>query len=170
MSKDRVVELIEAFAAAAGRARRAGFDAVELQCGLGYLVAQFLSPRTNQRTDEYGGDEAKRQRFARDVVHAVLESLDGTLPLLTRVSGTEGVDGGIGVDDAKQLGRQLEAWGVAALHVVSGSACDSPPLSSLVTWILSVNLRWLSKWLNSEESASFTAIFLSKTKRQKLIE
>ena len=127
MTSSRVVELVRAFAAGAARAGAAGFDAVELQAGLGYLLAQFLSPRTNLRADEYGGDEARRERFPRDVVSAVLESA-GQLPLLVRLSATEKVEGGLQLEDAQRLARRLEEWGASALHVVSGSACDSPPV------------------------------------------
>jgi len=128
MATARVVEIIGAFRDGAARARKAGFDAVELQCGLGYLVAQFLSSRTNQRDDEYGGDDARRERFAHDVVLAVLDVLEGQLPLVVRMSATEGLPGGLDLQDARQLGTRLREWGAAALHVVSGSACDSPPL------------------------------------------
>ncbi len=127
MSEERIAEIVDAFAAAAGRARQAGFDGVELQCGLGYLVAQFLAPRTNQRTDAYGGDLQGRERFAHDVVGAVLAALDGELPLIARLSASEKVPGGLESADAVRLAQQLKSWGVAALHVASGSACDSPP-------------------------------------------
>ncbi len=127
MDAARIPEIVGAFAAGARRACEAGFDAVEVQCGLGYLVAQFLSPHTNQRTDEYGGDEERRSRFAREVVAAVLRNLGNEVPLLARVSATESVEGGLAIDDAQRLGQRLCEWGVAALHVVSGSACDSPP-------------------------------------------
>jgi len=127
MSEARVGDIVAAFAAAARRARRAGFDAVELQCGLGYLVAQFLATRTNQRTDRYGGDAERRGRFVRDVVTTVRDTLHGRVPLIARLSASEMVDGGLEGADAVHLARQLQSWGVAALHVVSGSACDSPP-------------------------------------------
>jgi 2,4-dienoyl-CoA reductase-like NADH-dependent reductase (Old Yellow Enzyme family)/thioredoxin reductase len=127
MSLARIAEVIQAFAAGARRARQAGFDAVELQCGLGYLVAQFWSPRTNQRTDEYGGDERGREHFARGVVAAVRGVLGDDVPLLARISASERVEGGLEVDDGQRLAHRLQDWRVASLHVVSGSACDSPP-------------------------------------------
>jgi 2,4-dienoyl-CoA reductase-like NADH-dependent reductase (Old Yellow Enzyme family)/thioredoxin reductase len=126
MSVERIEEIIAAFGSAARRAREAGFDAVELQCGLGYLVAQFLSPRTNLRTDGYGDTPDNRERFLREVVAAVKESL-GDLPLTARMSASEQVEGGLDAADGERLARQLEGLGVAALHVASGSACDSPP-------------------------------------------
>ena len=95
LRKSRIRELVQSFAASAGRAREAGFDAVEIQFGLGYLIAQFLSPRTNQRTDEYGGDQEQRDRFAREVVEAVHEALGGAIPIIARISASEQVDGGL---------------------------------------------------------------------------
>ena len=126
MSGARINELVAAFGAAARRAREAGFDAVELQCGLGYLVAQFLSPRTNQRTDDHGGGADDRERFLREVVAAVKGAL-GELPLAARMSASEQVEGGLTTADGERLALLLQELGVAALHVVSGSACDSPP-------------------------------------------
>ncbi len=127
LSTSRVEVLVSAFGDAARRAQEAGFDAIEVQFGLGYLIAQFLSPRTNQRDDAYGGDAACRWRFATDVVKAVHTTTEKGIPLMARISGTEKVDGGATLDDAAELTRWLEAHGVAAIHVVSGSACDSPP-------------------------------------------
>lgn len=127
LDTSRIAELVQAFAKAARRARDAGFDAVEVQCGLGYLVAQFLSPFTNRRSDEYGGSRELRERFARDVVTATLEALDGAIPILARISASEQFDGGLGPDDGRRLAGQLADWGVSAIHVVTGSACDTPP-------------------------------------------
>jgi len=126
MSEARIEAVVAAFGAAARRARAAGFDAVELQCGLGYLVAQFLSPRTNLRTDSYGGSATNRERFVKAVIAQVKDAL-GDLPLTARISASEQVEGGLVVADAKRLARWLEEQGIAALHVVSGSACDAPP-------------------------------------------
>jgi 2,4-dienoyl-CoA reductase-like NADH-dependent reductase (Old Yellow Enzyme family)/thioredoxin reductase len=125
ISEERIAEVVAGFGAAAGRARSAGFDAVELQCGLGYLIAQFLSPRTNLRSDRYGGSPEARARFGEEVIGAVQAALGG-LPLGARISGSEQVEGGLTAADAGGIARWLEARGVAVLHVVSGSACDSP--------------------------------------------
>ena len=127
MEAVRIAEVVRAFADGARRAREAGFDAVELQCGLGYLVAQFWSARTNRRTDAYGGDERRRKRFVQEVVAASREVLGNEVPLLARSSATESVEGGLAIEDGQRLALQLQGWGIAALHVVSGSACDSPP-------------------------------------------
>ncbi len=123
----RVEALIDAFGAAARRAREAGFDAIELQFGLGYLVAQFLSPHTNQRQDGFGGDLEGRRTFGRRVFEAVRAAAGPDLPILARLSATEKVEGGLDLDDALATARWLAGLGVAGLHVVSGSACDTPP-------------------------------------------
>jgi 2,4-dienoyl-CoA reductase-like NADH-dependent reductase (Old Yellow Enzyme family)/thioredoxin reductase len=127
LATSRIQELVQAFAEAARRAREAGFDAVEIQCGLGYLVAQFLAPLTNQRTDEFGGSPARRERFARDVIGAVTANLAGAIPTIARLSASEQVKGGLELDDGILIARRVVEWGVAAIHVVTGSACDTPP-------------------------------------------
>jgi 2,4-dienoyl-CoA reductase-like NADH-dependent reductase (Old Yellow Enzyme family)/thioredoxin reductase len=127
LRKTRIHELVKSFAASARRAHEAGFDAVEIQCGLGYLISQFLSQRTNQRTDEYGGDQERRDRFAHEVVDAVRDALNGTIPIIARISASEQIDGGLALDDAQRFARRLVDWGVSAIHVVTGSACDTPP-------------------------------------------
>jgi len=119
---DRVVDQ---FASAARRARRAGFDALELQLGHGYLLAQFLSSFVNDRSDGFGGDFEARVRFPLRVVDAVREVVD--LPLLVRVSGSEMVDGGITVDETVQLARKLRERRVEAVHVSAGTVCSTPP-------------------------------------------
>ncbi len=123
----RIRDLVQAFAESARRAGDAGFDAVEIQCGLGYLVAQFLSPRTNQRTDEYGVGTEQGERFAREVVAAVRKALEDAIPVLARISASEQLDGGLDLDDGRRLARRLVDWGISAVHVVTGSACDTPP-------------------------------------------
>ena len=127
LRKTRIRELVLAFAESCQRARAAEFDAVEIQCGLGYLIAQFLSQRTNRRTDEYGGDQDQRARFAQEVVKAVRRTANGAIPIIARISASEQVDGGLCLNDALRFSQQLVDWGVSAIHVVSGSACDTPP-------------------------------------------
>lgn len=124
MSEERIGRVVEAYAEAARRVVEAGFDGLELQLGLGYLPAQFLSGRTNRREDGYGAD---RWRFVAELVEAVRAGLGPSRALCARVSADEKVEGGLSPGDAAQLVRRLESWGVDAVHVVTGSACDSPP-------------------------------------------
>jgi 2,4-dienoyl-CoA reductase-like NADH-dependent reductase (Old Yellow Enzyme family)/thioredoxin reductase len=126
MTGERIREIVGAYGQAARRARESGFDGVEIQLGLGYLPAQFLSPRTNRRGDEYGPRGEDRWRFAHEVVAAVRRTLGESRALTARLSAEEKVEGGLALADAVELARRLEEWGVDGLHVVVGSACDSP--------------------------------------------
>jgi len=118
----RIQAIVEAFGKATARAVQAGFDGVEVQFGLGYLVAQFLSPRTNRRDDAYG----QPWRFADEIASAVIDHLAPGMPWTIRLSADERVPGGLGIDDAERLAKRADTWKCAALHVVTGSACDSP--------------------------------------------
>jgi 2,4-dienoyl-CoA reductase-like NADH-dependent reductase (Old Yellow Enzyme family)/thioredoxin reductase len=127
MTVERIKNVILGFAGAARRALEAGFDIIEIQFGLGYLIAQFLSPLTNLRSDEYGGSKENRYRFAEEVLTAIREEVGEDPALIARISATEQVEGGPGIDDAIELAGLLEDHGISAVHVVSGSVCDSPP-------------------------------------------
>lgn len=127
LTEERIVWIVQAFARAAHRAREAGFDGVELQFGLGYLVSQFLSPATNLRTDAYGGDLERRVRFAREVFDAVREVVGDAFPIGVRLSASEKAPKGLEIDDARELARRLEAWGADLIHVATGSNCESLP-------------------------------------------
>jgi len=126
MTGGRIREVIRAYAEAARRVAESGFDGVEVQLGLGYLPAQFLSPRTNLRDDDYGGDDERRLRFAREVVEAVRGALRTSIAMTVRLSADEKTPGGLGLADALRLARAVGTWGVDGIHVVTGSACDNP--------------------------------------------
>ena len=127
LTEERIRQIALEFGGAARRAAEAGFDAIELQFGLGYLVAQFLSPLTNVRTDIYGGNEKNRYRFAAEVLAEVDRQNHRKLPVITRISASEQVNGGMEIGDAIRVVGFLEERGVAAVHVVSGSICDTAP-------------------------------------------
>lgn len=112
--------LVEAFAAAAVRADRAGFDAVEIHAAHGYLVNQFLSPLANHRTDAYGGARANRMRFLLEVAEAVRAVWPAAKPLLVRLSVEDAVPGGWQVEDSLVLTRELAARGVDLIDCSSG--------------------------------------------------
>jgi len=125
MDRSRIEESQEFFEKAALRAQKAGYDFVELQFGHGYLIAQFLSEAVNDRTDQYGGSWGNRLRYGLEVLERVKKTV--TLPIIVRLSADEMTPNGLGLDDAMRLAVVLEEQGVSALHISSGSVCETPP-------------------------------------------
>ncbi len=111
--------VIAQFVSAAGRAHEAGFDAVEIHAAHGYLLHQFLSPLSNKRTDAYGGSFEGRIRLVREVVDAVRGVWPERLPLLVRISATDWMDGGWGIEESVELCSLLKASGVDLVDVSS---------------------------------------------------
>jgi anthraniloyl-CoA monooxygenase len=115
------MDLIKAqFAEAARRGERAGFDMLELHCAHGYLMASFLSPLTNRRTDEYGGSLENRLRFPLEVFDAMREVWPAHKPMSVRISATDWADGGITGDDAVEIARAFAEHGVDLVDVSTG--------------------------------------------------
>jgi 2,4-dienoyl-CoA reductase-like NADH-dependent reductase (Old Yellow Enzyme family)/thioredoxin reductase len=112
MSKGQIDELVEGFASAAVRAQHAGLDGVEVHGGHGYLVGAFLSPMTNLRTDEYGGDLEGRSRLAREVLQAIRDAVGLDFVIGMRISGDEAAEGGIDPAAATGIRERLEQEGV----------------------------------------------------------
>lgn len=110
-------EVIAQFAASARRAREAGFRVVEIHAAHGYLLHQFLSPLSNQRTDAYGGSFENRSRLVREVIAAVRAEWPQHLPLLVRVSATDWIAGGWNADETVELCRALKGLGVDLVDV-----------------------------------------------------
>jgi 2,4-dienoyl-CoA reductase (NADPH2) len=125
MNREMMDKVVQMHVEAAQRAEKAGFDFIELQTGHGYLLAQFLSPAVNDRTDEYGGSLENRMRFPLEVVRAVVQAVK--IPVIARVSGDEIIPNGFHTDDMAVYVQRLEKEGVAALHVIAGTACGTPP-------------------------------------------
>ena len=109
-----------AFAEAAARAARLGFDAIQVHAAHGYLLHEFLSPLSNARHDEYGGSLENRMRFPLEVFDAVRKAFPAERPISVRVSGTDWVDGGWNIADTIRFAQELEAHGCAAIHISSG--------------------------------------------------
>lgn len=108
------------FVAAARRGLEAGFDLLEVHAAHGYLLSAFLSPVTNQRTDDYGGDLADRARYPLEVIAAVREAWPAPKPLSVRISATDWVPGGFTTTDAVALAQMLKDVGVDIVDVSSG--------------------------------------------------
>ena len=125
--KESPVNFIAAFGAAARRAREADFDAIEVPFSHGYLIHQFLSPHTNQRKDGYGGTFKNRLRFGREVITAVRKQVGSDFPIIVRLNAEDYVEGGLTIEDAVRIARDLEALGVNAISVTSGTMCETVP-------------------------------------------
>src|SRR5664279_2530243 len=104
-------DIPQQFAAAARRARQAGFQLVTVHAAHGYLLNSFLSPLTNHRDDTYGGDAERRARLLLEVVAAVRQEWPEELPLFVRLSCTDWVAGGVTIEDTVALARRLAATG-----------------------------------------------------------
>jgi 2,4-dienoyl-CoA reductase-like NADH-dependent reductase (Old Yellow Enzyme family) len=111
----QMVQIREAFVAAARRAQRIGIDAIELHAAHGYLLHQFLSPLANQREDDYGGSLDNRMRFPLEVFAAVRQVFDG--PVGVRVSAIDWVDGGLDVTQTSEFACRLKELGCSFMHV-----------------------------------------------------
>jgi 2,4-dienoyl-CoA reductase-like NADH-dependent reductase (Old Yellow Enzyme family) len=122
LSVGEIEEITEAFSMAAQRVKNTGADGVELHMAHGYLICSFLSSFSNRRIDRYGGDIEGRTRFARDLLNAVRNRVGPDFPIICRLSGDEYVDGGLKIEETKQIAQILEKEGADALHV---SACNA---------------------------------------------
>jgi 2,4-dienoyl-CoA reductase-like NADH-dependent reductase (Old Yellow Enzyme family)/thioredoxin reductase len=117
MNLTRIAVVVDSFGKAAARAQRAGFDALEIHGAHGYLLTQFLSPFSNQRTDRYGGSEENRSRFTLEVIEAVRKAVGPTYPVIIRISADELIRGGYELEFVKKLAPRLVSAGASAIHV-----------------------------------------------------
>lgn len=113
-------ELASSFVAAAGRAREAGFDGVELHAAHGYLLSQFLSPLFNHRRDRYGGSVENRVRLIREIVEGIREKVAADYPVLVKLNGQDYAEGGLGTEDAARAAALLCQSGVDAVELSGG--------------------------------------------------
>lgn len=120
MTKEEIKATIDKFAEAAVRAKKAGFQLVELHGGTGYLLTQFLSARTNKRTDEYGGPLENRMRFPLEVLKAVKEAVGDDFPVGYRFLVDELLPDGLKVGETRVFAKRLDEAGVAYLSVMNG--------------------------------------------------
>ena len=120
LSIDGIEEIVSAFAAAARRACEAGLRVIEIHAAHGYLIHEFLSPLSNQRTDAYGGSFENRTRILREVVAAVRGAWPEGAPLFVRISATDWIEGGWDIQQSVELARQLKGSGVDLIDCSSG--------------------------------------------------
>lgn len=118
--------VVQAFAQAARRAMDAGFDFVEIHGAHGYLIHEFLSPLSNQRTDSYGGSPEKRARLLFEVVDAIRAEIGEDAPIVVRLSATDWLEGGVTIDDTVALVQWLRERGVDMIDVSTGANLPAP--------------------------------------------
>jgi 2,4-dienoyl-CoA reductase (NADPH2) len=117
---DEIGKIINNFAQAALRVKKAGYDGVEVLSGTGYLISEFLSPFTNQREDAYGGSFKNRMRFGLEVIQGIRKEVGDDYPIIVRMNGNDFMPGGNGRRDLQEYARQLVQVGVDALNINVG--------------------------------------------------
>ncbi len=150
LRKDELHCLAKAYGDAVRLAREAGFDAVEVHAGHGYLISQFLSPYTNHRKDEYGGSLANRMRFMDEVMEEVMKAAGHDIAVLVKMNMRDGFKGGMEIDECLQVGHRLVQDGAQALVLSGGFVSKAPmyvmrgsmPIKTMTHYM---NCWWL-KW------------------------
>src|SRR6201987_3443938 len=125
LTTDECKAMVRTWAHAAKNAVKAGFDTIEIHTAHGYLLASFLSPVSNTRNDEYGGDRAGRMRLPLEIVEAVRKEMPASMPLFVRVSSVDGTVEGWNMDDTVAFARELKARGVDVVDCSSGGISGS---------------------------------------------
>ncbi len=156
---DELPELARAYGRSVNLAREAGFDAVEIHAGHGYLISQFLSPATNHRKDEFGGSLQNRMRFMDMVLEEVMKAAGNDMAVLVKMNMRDGFRGGMEMDETMQVARRLEQAGVHGLVLSGGFVSKAPmyvmrgemPIRSMThymtCWWLKYGVRMVGKWM-----------------------
>jgi len=128
LTLEEIEHVINSYAESAKRARDAGFDMVEFHFGIGFLVAKFISPLTNNRTDQYGGSLEKRMKLALDIIAAVKRKVGNDYTLSIRFAADELIEGGHTIEDGKKIAELFEKAGVQLLNPQPGWTETSVPM------------------------------------------
>jgi 2,4-dienoyl-CoA reductase-like NADH-dependent reductase (Old Yellow Enzyme family) len=124
LTPPQILEIVDAFGRAAGRAKAWGYDGIQLHGAHGYLINQFLSPLTNRRNDEYGGGIENRCRFLMQVYRQVRLAVGDDFPVMIKLNAADNLEGGLNQADAGYAARQLDAAGIDAIEVSAGTAAS----------------------------------------------
>lgn len=158
LRKDELPELAKSFGNAVNLAREAGFDAVEIHAGHGYLISQFLSPYTNHRRDEFGGSLENRMRFMDMCMEQVMKAAGNDMAVLVKMNMRDGFKGGMELDETLQVAKRLVADGAQALVLSGGFVSRAPmyvmrgamPIRTMTHWMkpwwLKLGVRMFGKW------------------------
>lgn len=176
MRESEMADTADAFATAALLAREAGFDAVEIHYGHGYLLSQFLSPATNRRRDSYGGSIDNRLRFPTEVLRRVRKAVGPDFPVLAKTNVRDGFRGGLELEDAIAVARRLESEGVDAIVLSGGFTSRTPfflmrgetPLAAMIEVEHNPLQRLLMRWVGPKvmRSYAFSEMFFLDEARE----
>lgn len=157
MRKDEIKDMAKAFGEAVNVARDAGFDAIEIHAGHGYLISQFLSPYTNHRRDEFGGSLDNRMRFMRMCMEEVMKAAGSDMGVLVKTNMCDGFKKGVQIEDGIRIAQELEQLGAHALVLSGGFVSKAPmyvmrgamPIKTLTYYMKPWWLRWGVKMFGS---------------------
>ncbi|HLV40411.1 NADH:flavin oxidoreductase [Xanthomarina sp.] len=175
-----IEEKIADFVNATSMAIDAGFDAVEIHAGHGYLISQFLSPYTNKRKDEYGGSLENRLRFPLEIIHGIRQQVGADFPILIKMNLYDGIKGGLEINEAIEIAKAFETAGASALIPSSGFTSKTPflmlrgrlPIFEMVanqsSWFMKLGLALFGKLMVQEYT--YTRLFhLEEAKKLKAV-
>ena len=128
LNTDEIQDLIERFADAALRVKKAGMDGVEIHAAHGYLICEFLSPYTNKRSDEWGGSLEGRLKFLMEVIKHTRDKVGPDFPIGVRISADEFITGGLTLEETKEIASRAEVAGIDVLHVAAGIYESGPKM------------------------------------------
>ena len=120
LTVQEIGQIVRAFAEGAKRAKKAGFDGVQIHSAHGYMLSQFLSPAFNRRADDYGGSIDNRARALMNVLQAVRNSVGTDYPVLVKINGCDFIDNGLSLEDSVQVGGMLAKGGIDAIELSGG--------------------------------------------------
>jgi 2,4-dienoyl-CoA reductase-like NADH-dependent reductase (Old Yellow Enzyme family) len=163
MNEADIQQIVKSFGDAVRNAQLAGFDAVEIHAGHGYLISQFLSPYTNHRKDQYGGSFENRTRFMKMVIAEVRKAAGDKTAVLVKINMRDGFKGGLDIEECIEVAKILEQQGVDALVLSGGFVSKAPmyvlrgamPIKVLAHYmdnpLMKFFIRLLGKWMIKEE-------------------
>ena len=176
MTEEDIEEKVEDFGRAAAMAKQAGFDAVEVHAGHGYLLSQFVSPYTNHRKDKYGGSVENRMQFPSDVIRRIRKYVGDGFPILVKMNQFDGMKGGLEIEEAVEVAKYFEKAGADALIPSCGFTSKTPfymlrgnvPIKEMVSnqnnIFLKAGLALFGKFM--VEEVPFDKLFLAKGARR----
>ena len=146
LRKDELAPMARAYGDSVRLAREAGFDAVEIHAGHGYLISQFLSPYTNHRKDEFGGSLENRMRFMDMVMDEVMKAAGNDMAVLVKMNMRDGFKGGMDIDESLQVAKRLVDDGAQALVLSGGFVSKAPMYVMRGTMPIKTMTHYMTCW------------------------